>query len=291
MTLPKARAWKSELLQRYPAPYVQGFPCYAPEVRDQDAPGGYDESSHSVLASLEADNWWFKSRNDLIIYAITQWFPGIQTYLEIGCGSGFVLSGILKALPGLHVVGSELFLSGLAETGERLPDVTLVQMDACDVPFREEFSLVGAFDVIEHIEDDLAALQNMYMALAPGGGLVLTVPQHEWMWSLADEQAHHVRRYTRRTLHTVVEEAGFKILWSRSFVSLLAPLMAMARLHSDEDARRRDPYIDFRINPRLNRALEAVSTAERRLIQRGVRFPIGGSRILVARKPCSPDHR
>lgn len=283
-TSERAHAWQADLLERYPAHIVDGFPCYARHILEEGQATGYNPASHRELAALEAGNWWFRSRNAMILGAVERWFPEVRTYLEIGCGTGFVLSGISQALPDLHMVGSELFLTGLAETRERLPDVCLVQMDARHVPFINEFALIGAFDVIEHIEDDLGVLRNIHAALHREGGLILTVPQHEWMWSLADEHAHHVRRYTRRSLHTVVENAGFEILWSRSFVSLLSPLMVLSRRGGKEQARHDDPYLDFRINPVLNRALEQVSTAERGLIRRGVRFPVGGSRLVVARK-------
>lgn len=279
--------WQQSLLRRYPAASVGGFPSYAPEVLEGLEPDGYDPRAHAELANLEADNWWFRSRNALIVEAVGRWFPDAPTYLEIGCGTGFVLRGLTEAFPDMAMVGSELFLTGLAETQSRLPNATLIQMDARHMPFREEFSLVGAYDVIEHIEEDLKVLTNIHGALRPGGGLILTVPQHEWLWSLADEQAHHVRRYTRSRLHSVVRSAGYEILWSRSFVSLLTPLMLLSRRAGSDEARQRDPYIDFRIKPSVNRTLERVSSIERSMVRHGVRFPVGGSRILVARKAPS----
>lgn len=205
--------------------------------------------------------------------------------MEIGCGSGIVLDAVSKALPGLGIVGSELFTSGLDEARRFVPHIDLVQMDARRIPFNDAFSVIGAYDVVEHIEADDEVLAQMYKAVVPGGGIILTVPQHEWMWSLADEQAHHVRRYTRQGLQDVVTQAGFEVVWTTSFVSLLTPPMMAARLVGDEQKRRDDPYVDFRISATANRLLERVSSFERRMVRAGVRFPVGGSRILVARKP------
>lgn len=245
---------------------------------------GYDEAHHANLAELEPGNWWFRSRNALILQALTTYFPHARSMLEVGCGTGFVMSGIATAMPGLELVGTELLDSGLEQARRRLPSVRLMQMDAREMPFHEEFSVAGAFDVIEHIDDDHAVVAGMYQAVVPGGGLILTVPQHPRMWSLADEQAHHERRYTRKSLFDVVESAGFEVLWSTSFVSLLSPLMVASRLSGD-GRRREDPYVDFRISPTLNATFERIGTWERRMIRSGVRFPVGGSRILVARKP------
>ncbi len=273
----------SALLQAYPASVqVQGIPCYAPEMLGRE--DGYDSSHHGELAHLAKDNWWFRQRNALIVYALTTYFPGAYTYLEVGCGSGVVLQAVKQALPRLDLLGSELFISGLEEASSHVPDVDLIQMDARNIPFTEQFSVIGAYDVIEHIEADDEVLAEMFKAVVPGGGIILTVPQHEWMWSLADEQAHHVRRYTRRSLHDVVQGAGFQVVWSTSFVSLLTAPMMAARLLGGDEKRREDPYVDFRISSQLNDALERVSAVERRLLRAGLRFPIGGSRILVARK-------
>lgn len=275
--------WATELVRRFPPQRdVDGIACYAPEMIGAET--GYDPAGHAELARLEADNWWFTSRNQLIIDALTRFFPGARSFLEIGCGTAFVLSGIHAALPGTRLAGTELFLSGLAEAARRLPTAFLAQMDARRIPFRETFSVVGAFDVIEHIETDDEVLQQVRQALEPGGGLMLTVPQHEWLWSLADEQAHHVRRYTNASLRKVVTEAGFEVLWTSSFVSFLVAPMAAARLLGDDSKRREDPYIDFRISPRTNSALEAVAGLERKALRRGWTLPVGGSRILVARK-------
>jgi SAM-dependent methyltransferase len=280
---PDQQQWAGELLRRFPpAESVDGIACYAPELIGSET--GYDPASHAELARLEADNWWFTSRNQLIVDALTRYFPGARSFLEIGCGTAFVLSGIQAALPGTRLAGTELFLSGLAEAQRRIPSAFLAQMDARRIPFRETFSVIGAFDVIEHIEQDSEVLQQVWQALEPGGGLMLTVPQHEWLWSLADEQAHHVRRYTKPSLLKVVEEAGFEVLWTSSFVSFLVAPMAAARLLGDDSKRQEDPYIDFRISARTNSALEAVAGLERKALRWGLTLPVGGSRILVARK-------
>ncbi len=76
----------------------------------------------------------------------------------------------------------------------------MLQFDACAIPYKAEFDVIGAFDVIEHIEEDTAALTQMYQALKPGGGLLITVPQHRFLWSAVDEMSYHKRRYHRNEL-------------------------------------------------------------------------------------------
>ena len=96
---------------------------------------------------------------------------------------------------------------GLGGRGRRVPDAALMRMAARRIPFDGEFDVVGAFDVIEHIEDDRAVLREMHRAAVPGGGILLTVPQHPFLWSEFDRQARHVRRYTAPELR---EKAAIK---------------------------------------------------------------------------------
>ena len=69
----------------------------------------------------------------------------------------------------------------------RVPDVQLYQLDGRRLPFEEEFDVVGAFDVLEHVDDDGLVLAQMHQATKPGGGIIVSVPQHPWLWSAVDE--------------------------------------------------------------------------------------------------------
>jgi SAM-dependent methyltransferase len=74
------------------------------------------------------------------------------------------------------------------------------------VSYRDEFDTIGAFDVIEHIEDDVGAMREIYRALKPGGGFMIIVPQHMFLWSRVDDLAFHKRRYARRELTAKLEK-------------------------------------------------------------------------------------
>jgi SAM-dependent methyltransferase len=144
------------------------------------------------------------------------------------------------------------------------------------------YDCIGCFDVIEHIDADECVLSNFNRALRPGGLLLLTVPQHPWLWSAADDYAHHVRRYTYPELRRKVLSAEFRIEYSTSFVSLLLPLMALQRLSSRN--QNYNPDDEFKISPLLNAALYLVMQIEFTLLRLGLRFPAGGSLLLLARK-------
>ncbi|MEA5536126.1 class I SAM-dependent methyltransferase [Crocosphaera sp. XPORK-15E] len=256
--------------------------AFAPELAQ--ASDGFEAGLFSQLAPLEAKNFWFRSRNHLIIWALKRYFLKATKFLEIGCGTGFVLQGIERAFPKLTLFGSEIFTAGLSFASQRLLRTELFQMDARKIPFENEFDVIGLFDVLEHIEEDREVLAEIYRATAKGGGIILTVPQHPWLWSQADDYAHHVRRYRAQELKIKVEGAGFKVVKITSFVSLLLPLMLVSRLSQKRPNQNYSIMSELKISGWLNTTLENVLNLERIMIKFGISFPAGGSLLLVARK-------
>jgi len=161
-------------------------------------------------------------------------------------------------------------------------------MDARKIPYQSELDAIGAFDVLEHIQEDEIVLKQIYNALKPGGSVYITVPQHRWLWSVVDEYACHVRRYDANGLHKKVCSAGFEIIKSTSFVSVLLPAMYLSRLlkRNKMDVSI-DAMAELRVNPILNKVFEWFLNFELLLIRFGVSLPVGGSRLLVARKPIT----
>lgn len=246
--------------------------------------GGFEPEAFESLSRLEEGSFWFQARNELIVWALGSYAPRASSFLEIGCGTGFVLRAIGAARPELRLTGTELFAEGLRYAAQRVPDAELVQMDARRMPFEEEFDAVGAFDVLEHIDDDREVLSGCRRALRPGGTLFVTVPQHPWLWSAPDDYARHVRRYTRGELAAKLSGAGLEPVRITSFVSLLVPLMALSRLVERRSRRPFDPVAEHERSSRLRRPLEAIMRLEGALIRRGVSLPAGGSLLAVARR-------
>jgi SAM-dependent methyltransferase len=258
-----------------------GFLSWAPELARQN--DGFDPASFRALAEAEPGHFWFRGRNAIILWALRRYFPNAASFLEVGCGTGFVLSGVAGSFPELRLAGSEIYTEGLGFAARRVPRAELEQMDGRRLPYVGEFVVAAGFDVIEHIEEDQLVLENLYRATKPGGGCLLTVPQHPWLWSAADEVACHKRRYRRQDLHEKVAAAGFRVLRSTSFVSFLLPLLALARRTR---ARNRNSVEQesLHVNPVLNGLLEQVLGLERLLIRVGLDLPVGGSRLVVAKR-------
>lgn len=260
---------------------IDGFPAFAPALAR--AGDGYDAALFATMAELESGSFWFRSRNALLTWALGTHAPDAESFLEVGCGTGFVLGGMAEAHPRLALTGSELFVDGLGIARDRLPQADFVQMDARDVPYVDAFDSLGAFDVLEHIDEDELVLDQMRRSLRPGGMLLISVPQHRWLWSSADDHAHHVRRYTRKELESKIRAAGFQIVLSTSFVSLLFPLLVISRLLDRFRDKTYDPADEMRLPRWLDRSMDIVMAVERRAIRAGIRWPFGGSRLVLAR--------
>lgn len=259
-------------------------PASAPFLRFSDADGSeeFPRSAFEGLAGAEDSSFWFRARNAILLTAIRRHFPDLKSFFELGCGSGFVLRAIREAFPNAQLVGGELAIEGLEIARTRVPDAILIQVDGRQLPYRDEFDVVGTFDVLEHTDDE-PLLDELAAAVKPGGGLVLTVPQHPWLWSAADEFGLHKRRYTRRELITKLQAHHFEVVQVTSFMTLLLPLMAVSRFRQ-RDIEAFDPDQELRLPPRIDRALERIARTERHAVRLGISLPAGGSLLAVARR-------
>ena len=266
----------------YSPAIVDGFTSFSPLNAHKSE--GFEEQFYEQMFDLEARNFWFKSRSKLINLMIKKYFPEAKNMLEIGCGSGYVLRTIEKAYPGLSLSGSEIFSKGLSFAAKRVQKATLFQMDAQEMPFEAEFDVIGAFDVIEHIDEDRRVLAEMRRAVRIDGGIILTVPQHKWLWSYADEYAHHKRRYTANELREILEKVGFRVIRMTSFVTLLLPIMYLSRLRNRKARPDYDDTAELSVGGFINYAMERVMDVERQLIKCKAPLHAGGSLLVVAKR-------
>ena len=263
-----------------------GFMTFAPELaRDSH---DWDPSYAARLAANESSHFWFRSRNRLVVWALGRFAAARANYLEVGCGTGQVLSGVRCAFPDMTRSASDVFCESLEFVKSRCPGDFLFQADIRALPYCDEFDAIGAYDVLEHIEDDATALAALHEALRPGGILALTVPQHPRLWSAADDYACHKRRYTRAEMTAKLRAAGFEILRITSFVFFLLPVLLLSRARMPKNLQDFDPLTEFRINPLVNRVLEFFLDIEVALIRLGVSLPAGSTLFVVAKRRENP---
>jgi SAM-dependent methyltransferase len=256
-------------------------------------PGGYDPSFFQQLAKIEDRHFWFRARNRLIssiVKTLTSTLKPGYRVLEVGCGTGNVLRVLRQACPDGQVVGMELWFDGLRFAQQRSPG-PLVQGDVRNCPFGKPFELIGMFDVLEHIPEELETLYALRHALAPGGRLMLTVPAHQYLWSYFDEAAHHCRRYSSREIRARLVEAGFEVEFLSQFMACIFPLVWLVRkirtqrrAHGPDDVKTL-ALKEFRLLPGINGLLGAMLELETFWLSRRYRLPIGTSLMVVARKP------
>jgi SAM-dependent methyltransferase len=245
-----------------------------------------DEQAYRELAERANSHWFAVERRAHLRAVITGLaLPPRARILEIGCGPGSNL-GMLRSFGEVTAVEPSAIARALLRSVPEIADVDLRDGLWPDDPVLrpgERFDLVAMLDVLEHIDDDVAALRAAREVLAPGGRVLVTVPAHPWMWSVHDEHLHHRRRYTRSTLRSAFSEAGLSLERLGGFNALLLPAAAAARLAARALRRATSPGRDTPA-PFVNTVLGALFRSERPVIVRGG-FPTGLSLLAIARHP------
>jgi SAM-dependent methyltransferase len=254
----------------------------------------YDPEFFSRLAAIESKHFWFRTRNQVIGTLAEQitrnWANGYRV-LEVGCGTGNVLRALEQACPHGIVVGMDLFAEGLAFARMRT-SCPLVQGDVERPGFGVQFDLIGAFDVVEHLSDDIQIFRSIRSMLKPGGMLLLTVPAHKSLWSYFDEVSHHCRRYEPTDLRRKLNAAGYQIEFLSQFMATIYPLLWLVRrigalrlrTRNSDLASRELSLEDLRIVPVVNGLLTFVLLQEARLIKSRFVLPFGSSLIVAAKR-------
>jgi SAM-dependent methyltransferase len=225
-----------------------------------------DRSVYQHMAEMDQRHWWYRARRQVLAALIAREVhpPAKAQILEIGCGTGHNLA-MLAQFGRVDALELDDEARALAEQrlGRKVMSAPLPGLAGVK---KAHYDLVAALDVIEHIDEDRAALASIAARLKPGGKLLMTVPAHQWMWSAHDVANHHQRRYSKRGLRRLIEQSPLKLDRIGYFNSLLFPLAVAERLASKlrgkEDA-------DLSLPPKpLNAALETLFAAERHLVAR-----------------------
>jgi SAM-dependent methyltransferase len=237
--------------------------------------------------TLEKISFWYRGRKALIVWALSHYFQDVRELLEIGSGTGFVLCEIKKVFSPMKVLASDRYIEGLKYIKKLLPDVSLCQMDARNIPFNKTLDVIALLDVLEHIDEDERVLEQVFQAIQPFGGIILTVPQHPFLWSYLDEFVGHKRRYTRKELLSKIQNVGFSIVRVTSFGTLVFPLklLEVCIRYVKKTLHIKDECIHIVHPPKfINNCIHLLMKAENCLISRNFSFSFGSSLLIVAKR-------
>jgi ubiquinone/menaquinone biosynthesis C-methylase UbiE len=241
-----------------------------------------EKQVYEIEAKVEAEHWWFVGRRQLFANEIARAsIRQSSLVLDVGIGSGSNLR-MLGQMGFRHVTGLDTNPDVIRICQDK-GFASVQQGSISNLPFSSEsFDFVLATDGIEHAQDDMAALKEIYRILRPGGCVLITVPAFQSLWGLQDDVALHYRRYR---LHTLVERViGAKLTIVRSYYFnylLFAPIwtarqiirFARIRLESENEVN----------SPLINRILTAIFRLDIATAPL-LRPPFGVSALVFAQK-------
>ncbi|MBI3572132.1 MAG: class I SAM-dependent methyltransferase [Fimbriimonas ginsengisoli] len=240
--------------------------------------------SHSDIAALEKDNWWYVVRRQLLLNLLAKYARASAggVALDLGCGVGANYD--VLAPYAARVIGVDIAPEALAYARAR-GYAEALQAKGEHLPLQDHsVTLALCADILEHL-DDTKAVPELRRVLMPGGIVVATVPAFPSLWNENDDYSHHLRRYRRGELRKLFAKSGFILRASGYWNALLfVPVWIMARFY------RRRPNRPLRNNlslvPRfLNGALTRAALVEQRL-HRFLPLPFGVSEVLVCEAPA-----
>jgi len=241
-----------------------------------------EDELYRKFYEVETLHWWFSARQKIVMDVIEHQLSLSRgaTVLDIGCGTGAILAEFSKQYRAYGTDTSALAIKFCHQRG--LSNALCCTLDTFPHP-ELKFDLVTMLDVIEHIDDDAATLQQAARFINPGGHLLVTVPAYQFLWSHHDALNHHKRRYTRSGLRKVLEKSGFAVEMISYYNTLLFPTALLERLVEKFVKMGSDTTLTVPVEP-LNLVFRSIFSAERFCLRK-IAFPFGLSVIALARRP------
>lgn len=277
MTIEKYREFIS-LSHRF---YLQNGIWYSfdsPEI-------SYPEDVHNKYYEIEESSYWFNHRNHCIILAIKKYFKG-DCFFDVGAGNGFVAKAIKDiSIPVVLIEpGKDAVMNAKSRKLENILCGTLNDLKE----LVGQLPSIGAFDIIEHIENDDIFIKEIYQMLTPGGSFFVTVPAFQWLWSNDDSDSGHFRRYSKNKIVKILNVNNFEIIYATYFFSFLTiPLLFIRTLPSKLGMRKESKIQAQKEHQRkgiIGKLLDFSSKLELVQINKGKSIPFGTSCLIVAKK-------
>ena len=238
----------------------------------------------SIKAERDLDKtfWWFVGRRAILGRVLQRFGKHSRVAVDVGCGSGRNLQVLARLAD--RVIGLDRSSAALELAAS--PGRQIVRADGQAIPLADSsVDLLSALDVLEHLDDDLAALDEFHRVLRPDGLLLVSVPAYRFLWSEHDEALMHRRRYVASELHIKLTRAGFRVL-KRSYAVFFAffPIVSYRLFRGLVPKDPLAPKASYvRLPAVLNRLLVALLRLEAWMIG-GINLPWGTSLVVLAQK-------
>lgn len=238
---------------------------------------------YEVMHAQELHHWWFRGRRRVLVdllKGVARSGAGPLRILDYGCGTG---GNTAAYTPLGAVVGIEPDLGAVRLARER-GQAQFCRGSGTQLPFRTAtFDAVVASDVLEHIEDDVAAVSEIARVLRPSGAVIISVPAHQWLFSEHDAALHHFRRYSKAVLRDVLGRSGFRIrrlsYWNATLFPAICLHRRFIRARPGPEPRSDTTSSPWLINETLARLLEVEAA-----VLRHAPLPWGVSLVAVAER-------
>ena len=239
---------------------------------------------YDKTCELENRYWWYLGRRHIFDNLLSRFFPGSpdKKIVDIGCGTGGVIPMLSKHG---QVLGLDIEPRALDFCRSKgFHNVALMENFYDTGQPDESADLVSLFDVLEHFEDDLKALNEINRILKSGGFVFLSVPAFKILWSELDEVAHHRRRYKQEELEQKLKDSGFAIVKSSYVFFFVFPLIFFYRTVARFQKKHLHPQFSYVEFPRLINAFFVTLSKIEAVLLKFINFPFGSSVVVLARK-------
>ena len=217
---------------------------YQPVVAVQHRNDEYDEKGFDTLREMQTKHFWYSGRHRFIEYTLKKMMKSAAgqhnnslSMIDLGGGCGGWVHYLTDNADYSHceLALGDSSIHALEYAAHYVgPAVKRYQIDLLQLPWKDRWDVVFLLDVLEHIPNDLSALQQAYNALRPGGLLFVATPALKFFWTYNDELAHHVRRYSKKEFAVLAGQVGFDLRLTRYFMFLLSPLLYLSRIKSPD---------------------------------------------------------
>ena len=243
-----------------------------------------EQTEQQTQIALDDHHWWYRGRRRCIRAVIDglELSPDARI-LDAGCGSGRTLDDLAEYGDVSGIDLSEF--AAAAARGRGHEDIQVGKVETLPWP-DATFDLVTSLDVVEHTPDDRVTFAELRRVTKPGGHAVITAPAYQWLFSSHDVVNHHYRRYNRSELTAAASEAGWDVVWTAFFNSILLAPAAAVRLAQRRNRDKPKTRSDFEMTPSsLSALLELPLRLDAALLRRGVRPPAGLSILALLSNP------